>query len=95
MFDDGINEDDFNRELDALKAAVSMAEIVLSQAKEHMGIVRSFEDREIGPMKYDDVLCTFEIGDLSTNVNPAGIAATSSLSTSLADTGLLKILPME
>jgi hypothetical protein len=92
---EGINEDAGGQELSALKAAIEMAEVVLSQAKEHMEITRAFEDRGIGPMECDGDLRMLEFSDLYTNVSPVEIVSTSNFATSLANTGLLSIPSVE
>ena len=92
---DGANEDARGQELSALKAAIEMAEAVLSQAKEHVAMAQAFEKKGIEPMECDGDLRMLEFGDLYTDVSPVEIVTTPSFSTSLANTGLLKIPPVE
>mgnify|MGYP001178380162 CR=1 FL=1 len=92
---EGTNGDAMSQELSALKAAIERAEVVLSQAKEHMAMARAFEERGIGPMECDGDLRMLEFGDLYTNVSPIEIVNTSSFSTSLANAGLLNISSAE
>jgi len=92
---DGTNGDAMSQDLSALKAAIEVAEAVLSQAKEHVAISQVFEERGIGSMGCGGDLRMLEFGDLYTDVSPVEIVTTSNFSTSLVNTGLLKIPPLE
>ena len=86
-----INGDAMSQELSALKAAIEMAEVVLSQAEEHMAMAQAIEDRGAGHTKCVVDPHPLEFGDLYTNASPVEIVSTSNFSTSLDNAGLLNI----